>query len=601
MSNQAGTAYRYAGPDRRQPIPQAAAHRYVACSFLVGIAVLAAWCALVALARDDSGVTRHMLAAVARAVSGGLLLAAAALRLAVWRVTGRARAAWASVILGVAGIAAPVLPVIGVLAATRSGVTADLAHDVVHLALITLAACLLITPPVVSRLHPSRIGLALLGIAVAMIAVLVHGTPFLQGHTLHLTSTTLDVIVTIAWFALAGAFVIAGRRHQRRGDVAIGAAVSVIGMGLAARLVGGVRLFAGGMPQSALELLAATAIAGISAAAMWQLQTGRSAQLLTVTDELYGTRTTLGTLERDRARTLHDARTTILAISGATRMLARPESSNGVDRVRLVAMVSAELHRLDTLLGADGSGEPRAVRRFSPREVIEPLVLGHRLAGADITADYGERGGSADDANGNGRIAADGAIWTSAASRGVGAPESGPIALGRPEAAATAVANVLSNARTHAPGAHVRLALSAEDDVIRIRVADDGPGIPPAERERVMGYGCRGTSPGGPGSGIGLATAAETLSDQGGSLRIDSNSAGGTVITMTLRRDPDDPRAEQPAREPQDAAPDPAPDLAPGCDAAAPLATGFPTAQARLGAPIPDDAPTTPAHTYAHA
>src|SRR5699024_10394572 len=99
----------------------------------------------------------------------GLLLAAAALKFAAWRVTGLARAGWAAIIFGFAGTAAPVLPVMTVLSPTPAGAGASLAHGVVQLTVICLAACAVATAPVVAPLRPVRVGIPLAGIAIAML------------------------------------------------------------------------------------------------------------------------------------------------------------------------------------------------------------------------------------------------------------------------------------------------------------------------------------------------------------------------------------------------------------------------------------------------
>ncbi len=65
--------------------------------------------------------------------------------------------------------------------------------------------------------------------------------------------------------------------------------------------------------------------------------------------------------------------------------------------------------------------------------------------------------------------------------------------------------NLLRNARVHAPGARVRVGVAAGGDgTARITVDDDGPGIPPEEREAVLGRGVRSRTAVAPGSGLGL-------------------------------------------------------------------------------------------------
>jgi signal transduction histidine kinase len=48
-------------------------------------------------------------------------------------------------------------------------------------------------------------------------------------------------------------------------------------------------------------------------------------------------------------------------------------------------------------------------------------------------------------------------------------------------------ANLVENAIRHAPaGSHIEISASITPDAIRIDIADDGPGIPEAEREKVF-------------------------------------------------------------------------------------------------------------------
>ena len=66
-----------------------------------------------------------------------------------------------------------------------------------------------------------------------------------------------------------------------------------------------------------------------------------------------------------------------------------------------------------------------------------------------------------------------------------------------------------------------------------IRVDDDGPGIPSAERELVLQRGRSGSTP-APGSGLGLHTAARSMREQGGGLELTERPGGGTRVSLTL-------------------------------------------------------------------
>jgi len=72
-----------------------------------------------------------------------------------------------------------------------------------------------------------------------------------------------------------------------------------------------------------------------------------------------------------------------------------------------------------------------------------------------------------------------------------------------------------------------------ESGALSIRVRDDGPGIPPEERSRILERGARADL-GAPGQGIGLAVTREIALGYGGELRISGRAAGGTECELWL-------------------------------------------------------------------
>jgi nitrogen fixation/metabolism regulation signal transduction histidine kinase len=69
------------------------------------------------------------------------------------------------------------------------------------------------------------------------------------------------------------------------------------------------------------------------------------------------------------------------------------------------------------------------------------------------------------------------------------------------------------------------------NNVIRIVVADNGPGIPPAEREKLFlpYYSTKGR-----GSGLGLAIVRRIIAEHGGSIEVADNQPSGTRFTIEL-------------------------------------------------------------------
>ena len=103
---------------------------------------------------------------------------------------------------------------------------------------------------------------------------------------------------------------------------------------------------------------------------------------------------------------------------------------------------------------------------------------------------------------------------------------------------------LLSNAiRYSNPGGHVMVDVGyppdMPDDVVMLRVADAGRGIPgdrlaeifePSARPRQEGHTSAGED------GPGLATSREWARAMGGDLRVRSEENGGSVFTLTLPR-----------------------------------------------------------------
>lgn len=94
-----------------------------------------------------------------------------------------------------------------------------------------------------------------------------------------------------------------------------------------------------------------------------------------------------------------------------------------------------------------------------------------------------------------------------------------------------AVANLVTNALTHAPG-RVRVEVGTDGSRGLVRVRDSGPGIAPELRENVFDPLVRGR--GAPdGAGLGLFIARRIVEAHGGTIDVRS-SAGGATFTMAL-------------------------------------------------------------------
>lgn len=102
------------------------------------------------------------------------------------------------------------------------------------------------------------------------------------------------------------------------------------------------------------------------------------------------------------------------------------------------------------------------------------------------------------------------------------------------ETLTAALRNVVENAIEHTgPAPTVRTDAVVGDETITLRVADDGPGIPPERRRNVLE---RGGSAVRHGQGLGLFFVDRLLSVYGGDLRITDSDLGGCLVELTFRR-----------------------------------------------------------------
>ncbi|APX65765.1 hypothetical protein AV944_07845 [Sphingomonas sp. LK11] len=105
-----------------------------------------------------------------------------------------------------------------------------------------------------------------------------------------------------------------------------------------------------------------------------------------------------------------------------------------------------------------------------------------------------------------------------------------------------AVENLVRNAEDYAGGGRVEVA--NEGDTAIVRVIDAGPGIPPADRARLLrpferGDASRSRDTGGVGLGLSIV---QTFADlHGGTLSLDEAQGGGTIVTLAVPAHPSAP------------------------------------------------------------
>jgi hypothetical protein len=199
----------------------------------------------------------------------------------------------------------------------------------------------------------------------------------------------------------------------------------------------------------------------------------------------------------------HDLRTPLARLRGRLE-----ESLGSADPASLRAAVERGIAELDGIIGVF-----HALLRIAE---IEAGARRSAFAAFDLStvlADAADLYGAAADERG---LAFDAAL-----------PLSLPM-VGDRDMLLQAVANLLDNAIKFTPeGAMVRLTAERRGGDVAIAVADQGPGIPPGERGRVVERFYRAeASRGTPGSGLGLALVQAVAQLHGGALLLDDAAPG---------------------------------------------------------------------------
>lgn len=263
--------------------------------------------------------------------------------------------------------------------------------------------------------------------------------------------------------------------------------------------------------QQAADLertIALVGLGGLAAAALLALLlTGRA---------LVPIRAAFATERRFVAAASHELRTPAAIIHASGEVLQR-ENLVREDGAGLVSGIVAEADRLGRLVAgllalSASRADPDAVH-------LEPLDLGA------LAADAGTR------------------TRALAAERGcaiVVAPDPVPAlpVLGDPDRLLQVLLVLLDNATRHAPsGTDVTLDMGRRDGRAWVSVADRGPGVPAADRERIFEPFARAVAGRGhrpEGTGLGLAVARTLVERHHGSIAVGDGAGGGARFTVTL-------------------------------------------------------------------
>lgn len=195
----------------------------------------------------------------------------------------------------------------------------------------------------------------------------------------------------------------------------------------------------------------------------------------------------------------HDLKTPI------TRLRLRAEL---LEDSALKAKIAADLEETQSMVGAAldflrGAARDEAMQPVDVTALLESLQADLRDVGADVSIE-------------------------GAAAK--------PL-LARPQALKRCVSNLLDNAIKY--GARARIVVEDDDRQLRIRILDEGPGIPADEMSKVFEpfyrvESSRNRATGG--TGLGLSIAKGIAEDHGGSLALSNRAGGGLEATLALPR-----------------------------------------------------------------
>jgi len=213
----------------------------------------------------------------------------------------------------------------------------------------------------------------------------------------------------------------------------------------------------------------------------------------------------------------HELRTPLTSIRAFSEILHDNPDLDALQRTRYLSIVIAESERLTRLINdildlakIEARGREWNLRELDPREVVEHAVSTTRQLFAERRATLETR-----------------------------LPASVPSVLADRDRLVQVLLNLLSNAakygREH--GGRIEVSLHAQPDQVRVDVKDDGPGIAPADQERIFQKFRQAgdtTSERPSGTGLGLAISREIIQRFGGRLWVESTPGEGATFSFTV-------------------------------------------------------------------
>ncbi len=212
----------------------------------------------------------------------------------------------------------------------------------------------------------------------------------------------------------------------------------------------------------------------------------------------------------------HELRTPLAAIYGAAKTLRRTEGvdEEGVDR--LIGIIASESERLarviDDILFASHLDSGRL--RLASERVDVPALVDEVVESMQL------------------HLESDVTLQVEAPTNGIPGIDVDPTKLRR------VLLNLLENAIKYSPdGGPVVLGLEAQNGRLRLRVRDEGLGIPRGEQERIFEKFYRADpqlARGVGGTGLGLYICRELVQRMGGEIEVESEPGKGSTFTVDL-------------------------------------------------------------------
>ena len=203
------------------------------------------------------------------------------------------------------------------------------------------------------------------------------------------------------------------------------------------------------------------------------------------------------------AGVLHEVRNPVNAILNSARVLATGARDDAV-RERLLQVILDGAERIQGITETlEAHARPAEVGGPAACDVVRGIesslrLLEHRLEGVEVRLDLAE------------------VEWAKA--------PAGPVNQ--------VLLNLLDNA-LRSGARRLWVTLDAVEDGIRVRVGDDGPGVPPELVERIFDPFVTTRAP-GEGTGLGLSLCRRIVADLGGELWYEHRPGGGAVFALTL-------------------------------------------------------------------